>query len=87
MSEIGPEEDLKHLLGDMGIEILLAVGDGAKNFEMIKIFSGTPYSCIKGRIPILIEFGLIYKDKEEYLLTKKGERFHKKLKKGSILYP
>ena len=30
-------EDLKYLLGNMGIEILYAIEKGARNFETIKI--------------------------------------------------
>ena len=48
------KEDLKNLLGYMGIEILFAIDKGAKNFETIKLFSGLPISCIKGRIPVLV---------------------------------
>ena len=49
------EGDLKILLGYMGIEILLAIDKGAKNYENIKLFSGLPLSCVKGRIPVLLE--------------------------------
>ncbi len=68
-------EDLKYLLGNMGIEILYAIDKGAKNFETIKLFSGIPLSCIKGRIPVLLDLNLIYKNNEEYFLTDKGFTF------------
>jgi len=83
----GLEKELKLLMGDKGVEILLAIGSGAKNFEMIKIFSGTPYSCIKGRFPILIELGLVKKQRDEYSLSEKGLKFHKKLKKEFLYNP
>jgi predicted transcriptional regulator len=68
-------EDLKYLLGNMGIEILYAIDKGAKNFETIKLFSGIPLSCIKGRIPVLLDLNLISKKNEEYFLTDKGISF------------
>ncbi len=66
------KEDLKNLLGYMGIEILFAINKGAKNFETIKLFSGLPISCVKGRIPVLLELNLIKIVKKEYILTEKG---------------
>ena len=72
-------EDLKYLLGNMGIEILYAIDKGAKNFETIKLFSGIPLSCIKGRIPVLLDLNLILKENNEYFLTTKGTNFKNKL--------
>lgn len=72
-------EDLKNLLGYMGIEILIAINNGAKNYETIKLFSGLPISCINGRIPVLHELGLIKQNNDEYFLTKKGIRFRNRL--------
>ncbi|UCC18642.1 MAG: hypothetical protein JSV62_11105 [Promethearchaeota archaeon] len=72
-------EDLKHLLGYMGIEILVAIDNGAKNYETIKLFSGLPISCINGRVPVLLDLGLITKNNDEYLLTEKGILFRKSL--------
>ena len=66
------KEDLKNLLGYMGFEILFAINKGAKNFETIKLFSGLPISCVKGRIPVLLELNLIKIVKKEYILTEKG---------------
>ena len=68
-------EDLKYLLGNMGIEILLAVDKGAKNFETIKLFSGIPIACIRGRVPVLLDLSLIKKNKEDLTLTSKGINF------------
>ncbi len=67
------KQDLKILLGYMGIEILFAIDKGAKNFETIKLFSGLPISCVKGRIPVLLELNLIKIVKKEYILTEKGK--------------
>ncbi|MFX0006615.1 MAG: winged helix-turn-helix domain-containing protein [Promethearchaeota archaeon] len=72
-------EDLKNLLGYMGIEILVAINNGAKNYETIKLFSGLPISCINGRIPVLRDLGLIQQNNDEYFLTEKGIRFRKRL--------
>ena len=72
-------EDLKNLLGYMGIEILVAIDSGAKNYDTIKLFSGLPISCINGRVPVLLDLGLIRKNNDEYFLTEKGLVFRKKL--------
>ena len=72
-------DDLKYLLGNMGIEILFAIGNGAKNFKTIKLFSGVPLSCIKGRVPVLLELALIEKNNNDYILTEKGLKFIGKL--------
>ena len=72
-------EDLKNLLGYMGIEILVAIDNGAKNYDTIKLFSGLPISCINGRVPVLIDLGLIRKNNDEYFLTEKGLVFRNRL--------
>jgi len=73
------QEDIKNLLGYMGIEILFAIDKGAKNLETIKLFSGISIECIKGRIPVLLELKLIKIIKEEHYLTEKGEIFKNRL--------
>jgi predicted transcriptional regulator len=72
-------EDLKYLLGNMGIDILLAIGEGAKDFDTIKLFSGLPLICVKGRIPVLLELNLVNKVNNEYYLTEKGLHFKKEM--------
>jgi predicted transcriptional regulator len=72
-------EDLKYLLGNMGIDILFAIEKGAKDFDTIKLFSGLPIACIKGRIPVLLDLKLIRENDEEYFLEEKGIDFKKKL--------
>jgi len=72
-------QDLKCLLGNMGIEIFFAIEKGAKDYESMKIFSGLPMACIKGRVPVLLELKLVKKDIEGYILTKKGLSFKKKI--------
>jgi predicted transcriptional regulator len=76
------KQDLKNLLGYMGIEILFAIDKGAKNFETIKLFSGLPISCIKGRIPVLLELNLIKRIKKEHFLTEKGFNFKNQIAKN-----
>ncbi|MFX1315882.1 MAG: winged helix-turn-helix domain-containing protein [Promethearchaeota archaeon] len=78
-NEVESYDDLKYLLGYMGIEILLAIDKGAKSYETIKLFSGLPIACIKGRIPVLSDLKLIKKVKEEYYLTEKGIKFKKEI--------
>ncbi|MFW9866184.1 MAG: hypothetical protein ACFFEN_08820 [Candidatus Thorarchaeota archaeon] len=77
-------EDLKNLLGFMGIEILFAIGKGAKNYETIKLFSGLPISCVKGRIPVLLELNLIEIVKKEHILTEKGLNFKNQIENNSF---
>jgi predicted transcriptional regulator len=77
------KEDLRNLLGYMGIEILFAIDKGAKNFETIKLFSGLPISCVKGRIPVLLELNLIKIVKKEYFLTEKGNDLKNQLELNS----
>lgn len=72
-------EDLKYLLGNMGIEILFAIDRGAKDFQTIKLFSGLPIACIKGRIPVLLDLNLIRENDEQYFLEEKGIDFKKQL--------
>ncbi len=76
-------EDLKYLLGNMGIDILFAIGEGASDFETIKIFSGLPLICVKGRIPVLLELNLANMDNEKYYLTEKGLKLKKKMNSSS----
>ncbi len=79
MSKEETFEELKYLLGNYGIEILIAIEKGARIFETIKLFSGLPSTCIKGRLPVLENLNLIKKDNEEYFLTEKGIDFRKKI--------
>lgn len=72
-------EDLKCLLGNMGIDIFFAIDKGAKDFETMKIFSGLPMACVKGRVPVLMELKLIEKKDEGYSLTNKGLSFKEKI--------
>ncbi|MHA2007398.1 MAG: hypothetical protein ACXABO_06635 [Promethearchaeota archaeon] len=69
------KEDLKNLLGYMGIEILFAINKGATTQETIKLFSGLPITCVKGRLPVLLELNLIKVVKKEYFLTERGIKF------------
>jgi predicted transcriptional regulator len=72
-------QDLKCLLGNMGVDIFLAIDKGAKDFETMKIFSGLPMACIKGRVPVLLELKLVVKNDEGYVLTDKGLSFKDKI--------
>jgi predicted transcriptional regulator len=77
-------EDLKYLLGNMGIEIFFAIDKGAKDFETIKLFSGVSIACIKGRVPVLLGLNLIIEKEGEYHLTERGSKFKKKLKEARV---
>jgi predicted transcriptional regulator len=76
-------QDLKCLLGNMGMEILFAIDRGAKDLETMKIFSGLPMACIKGRVPVLLELKLVVKNNEGYFLTDKGLSFKDKIESNS----
>ena len=76
-------EDLKCLLGNMGVDIFFAIDKGAKDFETMKIFSGLPMACIKGRVPVLLELKLIVKNANGYFLTNKGLSFKEKIETDS----
>lgn len=72
-------KNLKFLLGDYGLSILYSIAKGATTVETIKILSGVPLSCIQGRIPVLLELGLIEKQAGDYILTQKGKDLKNKL--------
>ena len=76
-------EDLKCLLGNMGVDIFFAIDKGANDFETMKIFSGLPMACIKGRVPVLLELKLIVKNTNGYFLTNKGLSFKEKIESDS----
>ncbi len=76
-------EDLKCLLGNMGMDIFFAIDKGAKDFETMKIFSGLPMACIKGRVPVLLELELVVKNTNGYFLTNKGLSFKEKIESDS----
>lgn len=72
-------ENIKYLLGDMGLEILYAIESGAKDIETIKIFSGISIECIRGRLPVLIDLELVIRKEKGLFLTDKGIDFKKKI--------
>jgi predicted transcriptional regulator len=84
MSKEDNYEGLKYLLGNMGIEIFIAISQGAKDFETIKIFSGVPLECIKGRVPVLLDLNLIIEDETGYNISQKGFDFKKLIDKFSL---
>ncbi|MHA1584944.1 MAG: hypothetical protein ACTSVU_05335 [Promethearchaeota archaeon] len=68
----------RFLLGDFGISMLLAIARGAQSKESIKLLSGVPSACIKGRMPVLLNLKLIRKDEEElFFVTAIGTQFLK----------
>jgi hypothetical protein len=79
-------EDLssyKYLLGDFGIGILTAISRGAQTPDAIVMLSGVPMSCVKGRMPVLVNLKLVtLLNYQEYLLTQKGIEFLKVIKVG-----
>ena len=74
-------ENLKYLLGNLGIDILIAIAKGARDFQTIEIISGVPIACIKGRIPVLIDLQLVETSSKGYVLTEEGILFKQKIEK------
>ena len=74
-------ENLKYLLGNLGIDILIAIAKGAYDFQTIEIISGVPIACIKGRVPVLIDLQLVETSSKGYILTEEGMLFKQKLEK------
>ncbi|MFW9773610.1 MAG: hypothetical protein ACFFEO_15780 [Candidatus Thorarchaeota archaeon] len=72
-------DNIKYLLGDMGMEIFYAIESGAKDIETIKIFSGISIECIRGRLPVLIDLELVMKNEKGLFVTNKGINFKKKI--------
>ena len=66
----------KFILGEMGIQILIAISRGANTKISIRLLSGVPGECINGRLPVLSNLELIYQrgilPQEEYYLTDRG---------------
>ena len=86
-SEAEKDEDLKKellsfkmILGEMGIQMLVAIFRGANTNETIMMLSGVPMNCVKGRLPVLINLNLVAAvgglgGYHEYFITKEGCRF------------
>jgi predicted transcriptional regulator len=74
-------ENLRYLLGNLGIDILIAIGKGAYDFQTIEIISGVPIECIRGRIPVLIDLQLVVNSSKGYDLTEEGILFKQKIEK------
>lgn len=65
----------KYILGEMGIQILIAISRGANTKVSIRLLSGVPMECINGRIPVLSNLELIYQTQGEYYITERGNNF------------
>jgi predicted transcriptional regulator len=74
-------ENLRYLLGNLGIDILIAIGKGAYDFQTVEIISGVPIECVKGRIPVLIDLQLVEKSSKGFVLTEEGILFKQKIEK------
>ena len=70
----------KYLLGEMGVQVLMAIFRGANQIESISMLSGVSLACVKGRLPILFKLNLISECKSEsgeseYKLLDNGKKF------------
>jgi predicted transcriptional regulator len=69
-------KSFKYLLGDFGIQMLIAVARGAQTGDAIMMLSGVPAACISGRMPVLLNLKLIEQQNNgEFLITQKGRDF------------
>ena len=73
-------EKINLLLGEMGIQILESISNGATHKESIRMLSGVSLECIIGRLPVLLELKLINSRKNqknftEYIITGKGLQY------------
>jgi len=71
----------KYILGDMGIQMLVAINRGAHTKEAIQLLSGVSMACINGRIPVLTSLDLIYIRNDEIYISQKGIEFLSLIKK------
>ena len=74
-SEVDNLTSYKYILGEMGIQILIAISRGANTKISIRLLSGVPKECINGRLPVLSSLELIYQMQEEYYITDRGNLF------------
>ena len=65
----------KYILGEMGIQILIAISRGANTKGSIRLLSGVPPECINGRLPVLSSLDLIFQIQEEFYITERGNSF------------
>jgi hypothetical protein len=68
-------KNYKYILGEMGIQILIAISRGANTKLSIRLFSGVPPECVNGRLPVLSKLKFISQIQEEYHLTERGNNF------------
>lgn len=76
--EIPDKEELlsyRYLLGEMGIQMLVAISRGANTKMSIQLLSGVPMACVKGRLPVLMNLKLVAEENEKYITTKNGHAF------------
>ncbi len=70
-------ETFKYIMGNVGMEIFYAISRGARDKDMIHMFSGCPHACINARVPILMDLKIIEEREDGYYLTKKGKSLKK----------
>ncbi|GAB4325884.1 MAG: hypothetical protein Kow0069_32100 [Promethearchaeota archaeon] len=67
---------LSMILGDYGLQILLAIQRGARSRSVIPVLSGVPRACVEGRLPVLLNLNLVEErasKPHELKLTSHGE--------------
>ncbi len=65
----------RYILGEMGIQILIAISRGASTKTTIHLLSGVPSECILGRLPVLSSLKLIFQTQDEFHITDRGHSF------------
>ena len=68
-------QPLMMLLGENGIKILQSLVNGPLDISSIRMLTGLPLACIRTRIPVLINLGLV-KDLDSGIgLNSRGKEF------------
>lgn len=71
----------KYILGEFGVQMLIAISRGAENRESIQMMSGVPHACISGRLPVLLNLKLIEQKSEDcFSISSRGYEFLKCIK-------
>ena len=71
----------KYILGEFGIQMLIAIARGAENRDSIQMMSCVPHACISGRMPVLLNLKLIEQHGEDsYKVSARGYEFLKCIK-------
>lgn len=72
-------DNIRYLIGGMGIEILTLIKQGCLSDYELKRYSSVTQSCLEVKIPLLKTLGLLSGDASGYDITPLGETFLKRV--------